>query len=62
MQCAGRNFERLDVVIHAPAFVFKDKFLYLLEFKKAAEQGFYYTKYFLLHFKKASDIVCIAYS
>jgi len=34
MHSLGRNFERLDVVIQAKALVFKDKFLYLLEFKK----------------------------
>ena len=34
MHCSGRNFEKLEVVIHAAAFVLYDTSLYLLEFKK----------------------------
>ena len=34
MHLSGRNWERLNEVIHAAAFVFKAKSLYLLEFKK----------------------------
>ncbi len=40
MQLLGRNFDKFGEVMHAEAFVFKEIFLYLLEFKKVKSFSF----------------------